>query len=112
MPLAAALLMQRSSSFSAARRHVYGHGKPGEQLYADWIFEEADALKQQKQRGSAGGQQHARSHSLSPSSDERFSATESQALMPLLALHSDAVFAEVRVGQPRRTAGSLHNTAT
>ena len=80
----------RASAHAAGIRHVYD-GLPQTSSNVEWLFEEADALESQQRnswRAVASPAPQTRS--------EEFTGDDTAALLPILDLTTDSVFAEVR----------------
>lgn len=91
--------MQRASNFFAGRKHVWGNEPPNTNdpsSWADWLFEEADALRQQSRRRSTYSSPSSCTNPRHPAPPpDDFTARDASALIPFLSLHAEATFAEV-----------------
>ena len=80
----------RASAFAAGLKHGISDGFKPNNTNVEWLFEEADAIEAQPRRADP----HLLRNTQMPRSEE-FTGDDTAALLPLLGLNSDSVFAEV-----------------
>lgn len=93
-------LMQRASSYFMGEKQVGKGDTGGSTVCADWLFEEADALQNQKQKQRQIRQQaekHIQDCQQQHSATPDLTAAETLTLMPYLALTGASVLAEVNL---------------